>query len=59
MHFRNKVDKLKKPSNASDIFLKLKDFYHDAPSWDIITCSTNDVSKAIDELRPSDSCGLI
>ena len=57
MHFRNKVDKLKKPSNASDIFLKLKDFYHDAPSWDIITCSTNDVSKAIDELRPSDSCG--
>ena len=55
--FQNKVETLKKPSNASEIFDKLANVMGDVPRWDLTPCTTEDVAKAIDDLKPSLSSG--
>jgi len=55
--FRNKVETLKKPSNAAEIFDKLSNLIGNVPQWDLVPCSKEDVLKAIDDLKPSLSSG--
>jgi len=56
-YFQDKINNLKKPANAAEIVGKLKTIFQDSPRWDIISCSIQDVSRCIDDLRPSDSHG--
>jgi len=55
--FKDKVNTLKCSPDATKIFQDLKEIYKDAPSWDLSSCTTESVAKAIDGLTPSLSAG--
>ena len=56
-HFREKVNRLKKNSNASEIFKKLRDAYPSVPSWDLSHCTEEQVEKYIKNLKNTMSTG--
>ena len=56
-HFRNKVNNLKVSPEPDDIFEQLEKKFKDCPKWDIHPCSTDEVAKVIDSIKPSSSFG--
>ena len=56
-HFRDKVINLQSTPNPSAIFDSLRQKLSGVPTWDIVPCTREEVLKAIDNLKPSNSSG--
>ena len=55
--FTNKIEKLSRQPNPGPIVDCLKSKFPNPEEWDLKRCAQYDVERAIDELRPSKSCG--
>jgi len=57
-HFQNKVKSLQLTPSADKLMNQLTEIHAGLPTWDIKPCSREDVSHAIDGLKPSASSGV-
>jgi len=55
--FQSKVENLTKNHDPTEIFTALSDKFQQVPEWDLDECTEAEVSKAIDDLKPTLSSG--
>ena len=55
--FQSKVDSLKRNANCKPIQDILSKFFNSSSSWDLRPCSVDEVSRCIDQLKPSKVVG--